>query len=171
MNSTAKRCAVAAVLALVALLPQYSAVQTSPAGLRLLADFEGCQLSPYQCQAGVWTSGIGHTSGVSPGKAISERQAAVNLVGDVYRVERGIGRCMGVAMPQPVYDAVVSFAFNVGVTAACRSTLAGFINRQQWAQACRQLPRWVYVNGVKSAGLERRRAAEMAYCLRGARHE
>ncbi|CAI1628964.1 lysozyme [Serratia entomophila] len=168
MNSIAKRCSVAAVLALAALLPQFSALQTSETGLRLLADFEGCQLSPYQCQAGVWTSGIGHTAGVSPGTVISERQAAVNLVADVYRVERAIGRCMPVTMPQPVYDAVVSFSFNVGVTAACDSTLAGFIQRQDWRSACLQLPRWVYVNGVKSKGLERRRAAEMAYCLKGA---
>ncbi|CAI0925446.1 lysozyme [Serratia quinivorans] len=168
MNSIAKRCTVAAVLALAALLPQYSALHTSEAGLRLLADFEGCRLSPYQCSANVWTSGIGHTAGVVPGKVISERQAAVNLVADVYRVERGIGRCMPVTMPQPVYDAVVSFAFNVGVTAACRSTLAGFIKRQEWRSACLQLPRWVYVNGVKTAGLERRRASEMAHCLTGA---
>ncbi|CAI0933196.1 Phage-related lysozyme (muraminidase) [Serratia plymuthica] len=168
MNSIAKRCTVAAVLALAALLPQYSALHTSEGGLRLLADFEGCQLSPYQCQAGVWTSGIGHTADVSPGAVISKRQAAVNLVVDVYRVERAIGRCMPVTMPPPVYDATVSFAFNVGVTAACDSTLAGFIKREEWRSACQQLPRWVYVNGVKSKGLERRRAAEMAYCLKGA---
>ena len=169
MSSIAKRCTAAAVLALAMLLPQFSSLQTSPAGLRLIADFEGCQLSPYQCSAGVWTSGIGHTAGVVPGKVISERQAAVNLVADVSRTERAIGRCMPLNMPQPVYDAVVAFAFNVGTTAACGSTLAGFIRRQDWRNACQQLPRWVYVNGVKSKGLERRRAAEQALCLQGAR--
>ncbi|HAT3796136.1 TPA: lysozyme [Serratia marcescens] len=167
MSSIAKRCSVAAVLALAALLPQYNTLHTSEAGLRLLADFEGCRLSPYQCSANVWTSGIGHTAGVVPGKVISERQAAVNLVTDVYRVEHAIGRCMPVTMPQPVYDAVVSFAFNVGVTAACGSTLAGFIKQLHWRSACEQLSRWVYVNGVKNRGLERRRGAEMAYCLTG----
>lgn len=167
MNSIAKRCTVAAVLALAALLPQYNTLHTSEAGLRLLADFEGCRLSPYQCSANVWTSGIGHTAGVVPGKVISERQTAVNLVADVYRVERAIGRCMPVTMPLPVYDAVVSFAFNVGVTAACGSTLAGFIKQLHWRSACEQLSRWVYVNGVKNRGLERRRASEMAYCLTG----
>ncbi|WP_419246211.1 lysozyme [Serratia sp. NFX21] len=167
MNSIAKRCTVAAVLALAALLPQYNTLHTSEAGLRLLADFEGCRLSPYQCSANVWTSGIGHTAGVVPGKVISERQAAVNLVADVYRVERDLGRCMPVTMPQPVYDAVVSFAFNVGVTAACGSTLAGFIKQLHWRSACEQLSSWVYVNGIKNRGLERRRGAEMAYCLTG----
>ncbi|MFD3223432.1 lysozyme [Rahnella aceris] len=165
--SIVRRCAVAAVLAIAALLPQTPTLKTSAAGLALIADFEGCRLSAYQCSAGVWTNGIGHTAGVTPQTQISERQAAVNLVEDVMRVEQGIARCMPVAMPQPVYDAVVSFAFNVGVTAACKSTLAFFINKGQWRDACEQLPRWVFVNGVRVTGLERRRANELAYCLRG----
>ncbi len=131
--SIVRRCAVAAVLAIAALLPQTPTLKTSAAGLALIADFEGCRLSAYQCSAGVWTNGIGHTAGVKPQTQISERQAAVNLVEDVMRVEKGIARCMPVAMPQPVYDAVVSFAFNVGVTAACKSTLAFFINKGQMA--------------------------------------
>ena len=165
--SIVRRCAVAAVLAIAALLPQTPTLKTSAAGLALIADFEGCRLSAYQCSAGVWTNGIGHTAGVKPQTQISERQAAVNLVEDVMRVEKGIARCMPVAMPQPVYDAVVSFAFNVGVTAACKSTLSFFINKGQWRDACEQLPRWVFVNGVRVTGLERRRANELAYCLRG----
>ncbi|WP_413535204.1 lysozyme [Rahnella inusitata] len=165
--SIVRRCAVAAVLAIAALLPQTPTLKTSAAGLALIADFEGCRLSAYQCSAGVWTNGIGHTAGVKPQTQISERQAAVNLVEDVMRVEKGITRCMPVAMPQPVYDAVMSFAFNVGVTAACKSTLAFFINKGEWRKACEQLPRWVFVNGVRVTGLERRRANELAYCLRG----
>lgn len=165
--SIVRRCSVAAVLAIATLLPQTPTLKTSAAGLALIADFEGCRLSAYQCSAGVWTNGIGHTADVKPQTHISERQAAVNLVEDVMRVEKGIARCMPVAMPQPVYDAVVSFAFNVGVTAACKSTLAFFINKGQWRDACEQLPRWVFVNGERVTGLERRRANELAYCLRG----
>ncbi|MGP6443901.1 lysozyme [Rahnella aceris] len=165
--SIVRRCAVAAVLAIAALLPQTPTLKTSAAGLALIADFEGCRLSAYQCSAGVWTNGIGHTAGVKPHTQISERQAAVNLVEDVMRVEKGIARCMPIAMPQPVYDAVVSFAFNVGVTAACKSTLAFFINKGEWRNACEQLPRWVFVNGERITGLERRRVNELAYCLRG----
>jgi lysozyme len=165
--SIVRRCAVTAVLAIAALLPQTPTLKTSAAGLALIADFEGCRLSAYQCSAGVWTNGIGHTAGVKPQTHISEHQAAANLVEDVMRVEKGIARCMPVAMPQPVYDAVVSFAFNVGVTAACKSTLSFFINKGQWRDACEQLPRWVFVNGVPVTGLERRRANELAYCLQG----
>lgn len=168
MSSIVKRCSVAVVLALAVLLPDATRLHTSLAGLELIANLEGCRLSPYQCSAGVWTSGIGHTAGVNPGQGINERDAAVNLVADVMQVERRLAQCMPVAMPQPVYDAVVSFAFNVGTGAACKSTLAHFINQQRWLQACNQLSRWVYVNGVKSQGLINRRASENLLCIKGA---
>ncbi|UNK60788.1 lysozyme [Buttiauxella ferragutiae] len=167
MASIVKRCSVAAVLALAVLLPDFSLLKTSPDGLALIADLEGCRLKPYQCSAGVWTSGIGHTAGVTPKGDITERQAAQNLVSDVLNVERRLAVCVPVDMPQPVYDAVVSFAFNVGTGAACRSTMVSYIKRHQWWQVCDQFPRWVFVNGVRNTGLENRRARERAYCLRG----
>ena len=167
MSSIVKRCSVAAVLALAALMPDFRLLNTSPDGLALIADLEGCRLTPYQCSAGVWTSGIGHTAGVVPKRDITEREAAANLVADVLNTERRLAVCVPVTMPQPVYDAVSSFAFNVGVTAACKSTLSFFINKGEWRKACEQLPRWVFVNGVRVPGLERRRANELAYCLRG----
>jgi len=166
--SVIKRCSVAAVLALAVLLPDFRLLQTSPEGLALIGDLEGCRLRPYQCSAGVWTSGIGHTAGVVPKGDITERQAATNLIADVLNTERRLAVCAPVVMPQPVYDALVSFAFNVGTGAACKSTLVGFIKRQQWRQACDQLPRWVFVNGGRSQGLENRRARERAVCLKGA---
>lgn len=167
MNSIIKRCSAAGVLALAVLMPDFRLLNTSPEGLALIADLEGCRLSPYRCSAGVWTSGIGHTSGVVPGREITEREAAANLVADVMNVERRLAVCAPVEMPPRVYDALVSFAFNVGTGAACRSTLVSFIKRKQWPQACNQLTRWVYVNGVKNAGLENRRAREKALCLKG----
>ncbi|EKN3337470.1 TPA: lysozyme [Yersinia enterocolitica] len=167
MSSIVKRCLAGVILTLAATLPNYQTLKTSPAGLKLIADYEGCQLDAYQCSANVWTNGIGHTAGVTPGSVISELQVAVNLVADVLRVERAMAVCMPVAMPQPVYDAVVSFAFNVGTGAACRSTLAFFVNKGDWRSACNQLPRWVYIQGVKNQGLERRRASEQTHCLSG----
>ncbi|QHM74100.1 Lysozyme RrrD [Mixta theicola] len=168
MSQIVKRCTAAAVLAIAALLPQFEVLKISEAGLRLIADAEGCRTSPYQCSAGVWTNGIGHTEGVTAHSEIDERQAAINLVYDVMRIERGIAACMRSDMPQEVYDAVVSFAFNVGVRAACNSTLATFIKRGQWRSACLQLKRWVYVNGVFSKGLQNRRERELVLCLKGA---
>ncbi len=167
MSSIVKRCSVAIVLALAALMPDFRLLHTSPEGLALIADLEGCRLRPYQCSAGVWTSGIGHTAGVVPKRDITEREAAANLVADVLNTERRLAVCVPVAMPQRVYDALVSFSFNVGTGAACRSTLVSHLKRQQWWQACDQLTRWVYVNGERNTGLENRRQRERAYCLQG----
>lgn len=167
MSSIVKRCSVVAVLALAALLPDFRLLRTSPDGLALLADLEGCRLRPYQCSAGVWTSGIGHTAGVAPKRDITEQDAAKNLVADVLNTERRLAVCAPVDMPPQVYDAVVSFAFNVGTGAACKSTLVYFLNQKKWQQACDQLPRWVYIDGVRNTGLENRRKRELAWCMKG----
>ncbi len=167
MGLPVKRCSAAAVLALAVLVPDFRLLHTSQQGLALIADLEGCRLRPYQCSAGVWTSGIGHTAGVAPTRDISEKEAAANLVADVLHVERRLDDCTPVAMPPQVYDAMVSFTFNVGTTAACRSTLAWFINHKKWQQACDQLPRWVFINGERNRGLENRRQRERAWCLKG----
>lgn len=168
MSSIVKRCAAAAILAIAMLIPQFGQVKTSENGLKLITDFEGCRLSPYRCEAGVWTQGVGHTAGVIPGAAITEEKAAADLLDDVRRIEQGMVSCMPQALPQEIYDAVIAFAFNVGVNAACNSTLAYLLNQHQWQQACDQLPRWIYVNGKKSKGLERRRGEERKLCLKGA---
>ncbi|CAI8822229.1 lysozyme [Kosakonia quasisacchari] len=168
MGLPVKRCSAAVVLALAVLLPDFRLLKTSPQGLALIANLEGCRLRPYQCSAGVWTSGIGHTAGVIPTRDISEKEAASNLVADVLQVESRLAQCAPVTMPPQVYDAVVSFTFNVGSGAACRSTLVYFLNKKQWQQACDQLPRWVFIKGVRNAGLENRRQRERTWCLQGA---
>lgn len=50
--STVKRCLVGAVLAIAATLPGFQQLHTSVEGLKLIADYEGCRLQPYQCDAG-----------------------------------------------------------------------------------------------------------------------
>ena len=53
MSSIVKRCSLAAVLAMAALVPDFRLLQTSQPGLALIADLEGCRLRPYQFSAGV----------------------------------------------------------------------------------------------------------------------
>lgn len=50
--SIVKRCLVGAVLAIAATLPGFQQLHTSVEGLKLIADYEGCRLQPYQCSAG-----------------------------------------------------------------------------------------------------------------------
>ncbi|MBP2194727.1 lysozyme [Pantoea cypripedii] len=165
---TVKRCAVGAVLAIAATLPGFQQLHTSVEGLKLIADYEGCRLKPYQCSANVWTDGIGNTSGVVPGRSITERQAAGSFITNVLHTEAALSRCIFTQLPQKVYDAVVSFAFNVGTGNACGSTLVQLLNKGRWSDACHQLKRWVYVKGIFNDGLDDRRGREMAWCLKGA---
>lgn len=165
---TVRRCSAGIVLALAATLPGFQQLHTSAEGLKLIADYEGCRLRPYQCSAGVWTDGIGNTSGVVPGRSITERQAAGNFITNVLHTEKALSRCVFTQLPRKVYDAVVSFAFNVGTGNACGSTLVRLLNQERWQDACHQLPRWVYVKGVFNQGLDNRRNRELAWCLKGA---
>ena len=55
-------------------------MKTSAEGLSLIKKFEGCELEAYQCSAGVWTIGYGHTKGVEAGDEISKEQAEEMLV-------------------------------------------------------------------------------------------
>lgn len=50
--SIVKRCLVGTVLAITATLPGFQQLHTSVEGLKLIADYEGCRLQPYQCSAG-----------------------------------------------------------------------------------------------------------------------
>ncbi|NIE70329.1 lysozyme [Pantoea sp. Acro-807] len=165
---TVKRCAIGVVLAIATTLPGFQQLHTSVEGLKLIADYEGCRLKPYKCDADKWTGGIGNTVGVVPGKTITERQAAGTFISNVLRTEKALSRCLFTKVPQKVYDATVSLAFNVGTGNACTSTLVKLLNQERWRDACDQLPRWVYVKGVFNQGLDNRRVRERAWCLKGA---
>lgn len=167
MSTFVKRCSVAAVLAIAALLPQAQLVKVSDAGLALIADAEGCRLAPYQDCGGIWTNGIGHTGGVNSRSFIDEKLAALNFLWDVMLTERGVAACLLVTLPQQIYDAAISLAFNIGVGNFCNSTMVRLLNRGEWRNACLQLPRWIYVKKVRNQGLENRRGREMAWCLKG----
>ena len=61
-------------------------MQISNKGLNLIKTFEGLRLESYQCQAGVWTIGYGHTHKVTKGMKITEEQADYYLKQDVKTV-------------------------------------------------------------------------------------
>lgn len=118
---------------------------------------------PYRCPAGYWTVGYGHVLAVhEPHVAISREQAEAWLCVDVRHAELSVMALAQVALRQPQFDALVSFAFNLGSGAFQRSTLRRCVNRQAHDEVPEQLMRWVYAGGRKMAGLQRRRAAEAA---------
>lgn len=134
-------------------------------GLNLIKKFEGLSLQAYQCSAGVWTIGYGHTRGVRPGDIIDEAQAGIFLRRDVAASESTVMRFVTVVLNQHQFDALVSFVFNLGSGNFAASTLLRKLNAGDYAGAADEFPRWVHAGGKSLPGLVRRRAAERTLFL------
>lgn len=125
-----------------------------------IKEFEGLRLTAYKCPAGVYTIGFGHTKGVRAGQTISLAQAESLLRGDILPCEQYV-RGLGLKLTQGQFDALVDFAFNLGIGALESSTLLEKIRADADEQEVRrQFARWVYAGGVRLKGLERRRTWE-----------
>ena len=133
-------------------------MKISARGINLIKKFEGLRLAAYQDSVGVWTIGYGHTEGVKKGDKISAEQADALLMHDLAIFQRGVNRAVNVPLTQGQFDALVSFAFNLGVGALQGSTLLRKLNAG--SDASSEFERWVYAGGVQLAGLVRRRGAE-----------
>ena len=129
-------------------------------GIKLIKDFESLRLKAYRCPAGVWTIGYGHTAGVRPHDTIDELEAERLLVNDLIPIEELVIReCDGINQNQ--LDALVSFVFNVGISAFLRSTLLRCVKANPANPNIRnEFARWNKAKGVLLAGLIRRRRAE-----------
>ena len=137
-------------------------MKTSQAGIDLIKRFEGLKLYAYQDSVGVWTIGYGHTVGVSYGDKWTVDKAESELAKDLVIYEAGVKAGVSVDICQHHFDALVSFAFNLGVRALHGSTLLRKINAGDNKAAALEFGRWVYAGGVRLKGLERRREAERA---------
>ena len=139
------------------------AMKTSAAGLDLIKGFESYSATAYLCPAKVLTIGYGHTgSDVKPGMRITVQRGMELLAQDVNRFERAVNRLVTVPLTQGQFDALVSFAFNVGEGAGGlqTSTLLKKLNARDYAGAAAQFNLWNKSKGKVLAGLVRRRAAE-----------
>lgn len=132
----------------------------SPNGLALIKKFEGLRLKAYQDSVGVWTIGYGHTKGVVSGMSISDGQADAYLRTDADVAGAGVRSMVTVPIDQNQYDALVSFAFNLGVSALKGSTLLKKLNQGDYHGAADQFSRWVFAGNKKLDGLVKRREAE-----------
>jgi lysozyme len=135
-------------------------MRISQRGLDLIKRFEGLRLKAYLCPASVWTIGYGSTGPhVREGMAISERDAEDLLRSDLRRFEQGVAK-LAPDCSQGQFDALVSFAFNLGLGALRKSTLLRKHKAGDPAGAAAEFRKWVMAGGVRLKGLVRRRAAE-----------
>jgi lysozyme len=131
-------------------------------GLALTEQFEGCSLTAYQDQVGVWTIGYGHTGAdVTPGLTITQQQAEALLAKDVLAAARCVNTMVKLQLTQCEFDALVDFVFNLGAGNFARSTLLTALNAGDFPRAAAQFECWDRAGGIVVAGLLRRRQAEL----------
>lgn len=129
-------------------------------GIELIKRHEGCRLKAYKCPAGVWTIGYGHTQGVFDGKTITQDEAERLLLNDLTRFELGVRNIVGDLTDNKI-DALVSFAYNVGLQAFQTSTLCRKVKANPNDTSIRnEFMRWVFAGKTKLKGLEKRRKDE-----------
>lgn len=145
----------------------------SAIAVALIAGFEGYSGRAYDDGVGVQTVGFGSTRRedgrtVKPGDTVTPERAVVMLAADADRIAKELAACIG---PVPLYkhewDALVSWAYNVGAANACRSTLVRKLKAQppDYAGACRELLKWTKAGGRELPGLVKRREAEYRLCM------
>lgn len=141
-------------------------MKTSDKGLSLIQQFEGFRAKPYKCPAGVPTIGYGATyypdgrRVTMADKPVSEADATTMLRAMLTSYEAGVDRYVSVPLTQGQFDALVSFAYNLGLSALKSSTLLRLLNLRDYAGAAAQFGRWNRAGGKVLPGLTRRREAE-----------
>lgn len=133
----------------------------------LIGGFEGLRTEAYKDIVGVWTVCYGETLDVEPGASHTVAECDAMLAKRIVEFEAGLDRCLAVEVPTQTKIAFVSWAYNVGIGAACRSTLVRKANAGDLAGACNELPRWNRAGGRVIRGLTNRRVTERDLCLAG----
>lgn len=135
-------------------------MKISQKGINLIKRFEGCELEAYRCPAGVWTIGYGHTSGVKEGMKITQQEAEELLKQDLVAYENAVLKNVTTALNQPIFDALVSFTYNLGEGNLRSSTLLKLLNSRDYYGASKEFEKWNKASGKVLEGLVKRREAE-----------
>jgi lysozyme len=130
----------------------------------LVSFYEGTIFKGYRDPIGIVTACTGHTKTAVMGKNYTPAECEQLLAEDLFEHDAAIDKCIHVPMTDYQHAAFLSFAFNVGSGAFCKSTMNKKLNAGDYAGACAELSRWTYAGGRELPGLVRRRATERATC-------
>ena len=141
-----------------------------PEGFKLIKQFEGFRSKPYLCSAGVPTIGWGSTRYADGTKVtlndepITKEQADKLFLVTLRQYELAVDAFCRDDLNQNQFDALVSFAYNLGTQALKGSTLLKLINENpnNVVKIVQNFNKWINAGGKPSNGLIRRRAAEAA---------
>lgn len=137
--------------------------------LAFVGAWEGRSLTAYLDPVGVPTICDGITEGVHLGQSMTAAECDAAFAAELRAHEERLRACLVEPdkLPGQTYVAVLSWAYNVGTGAACRSTLVRKLNAGDLRGACDELPRWVRAGGRVLPGLKNRRVSERGLCLEG----
>lgn len=151
-------------------------MRISPHGIAVMHYFEDCRLAAYPDPGSKdgkpWTIGWGHTGPeVVKGLVWTQAKADAVFVQDLAKFEAGVMRLVKAPIGQGQFDALVSFAYNVGLDenhngkaeGLGESTLLRKLNAGDYKGAAAEFLKWIKNDGKVMRGLVRRRAAEV--CL------
>ena len=124
---------------------------------------EGFESVAYNKLDGIWTIGYGHTLGVTQGMTCTRAEADTWFLQDVAKCEVSVNK-QKLALSQNQFDALVSYAFNIGVGAFERSNLLSMIKSGKPESEIRKwwTTHWITVSMEVIPGLVTRRAEEAA---------
>ena len=144
-------------------------LKTDAAGRAFITKEEGELLKTYKCAAGVLTIGVGHTGpDVKPGLVITREKSQELLTQDLARFEAAVNQAVTRPISQAKFNALVSFAFNLGGAALGKSSLLKLVNAGSTDAVAitRAFKLWRNVNGKPNAAIEARRGREAALFLK-----
>jgi len=141
--------------------------------VRLIKQFEGFSAKAYLCPAGKWTIGYGQVVGKQNVPDVTESQAEVWLRDEAKKIDSFLSTQLpGVKLSDDQRGALISFVYNVGMSAFKHSTLKKRLlagaSDAEIAEAWRMWKK-ITVDGKKqtSKGLVKRRALEIGAYLKG----
>jgi len=137
-------------------------------GVGLIRRYEGLRLTAYLDAVGVPTIGYGHTKTARMGQTIAADQAETLLRADLRQFEAGAALLLKRPVKPSQFDALVSFAFNVGLDIDADSkaeglgdsTLLALVNAGCDQDAAAEFLKWNRAGGRALLGLTRRRLTE-----------
>jgi len=133
----------------------------------IIKQFEGCRLKAYKDSAGVWTVGYGtimYPNGikVKEGDICTQDEAVTFLKYEVILKSQSVNAfTSNYNLTQNQFDALVSFAYNLGVGALQKSALLKKIKHNPNDPSIEvEFMKWVNAGGKKIKGLVKRRQQE-----------
>jgi len=116
--------------------------QISRAAIVLIERFEGFRASAAQLDDGRWTIGYGHTKTARAGARVSLEDAEALLLYDLIAVAHAVNEWSFAPLNQNQFDALASFAFNIGLENFRRSTTLRRLNEGRALEAALAMELW-----------------------------